>query len=349
MITLGIETSCDETGIAVVKDGRILSNEIASSLRFHKPYGGIVPEIATRFHVEAIEEVFKRALLEAGVKKDQIDLVSFTYGPGLVGSLLVGVSFAKALGFSLNIPIIGINHLQAHTFSAVIDKGSIPFPFISLIISGGHTGLAFVRDFDKFELLGQTLDDALGEAFDKVSKILGYGYPGGPIIEKLAKRGNPDNVRLQYNYESTDSFDFSFSGIKTAVLYYVRDLQRHNKKPNEYDIAGNFQQTVIKIIFEKIKLACEIKGTSTIMVSGGVSINKHLRNYLRSHSKHYKLKIIFPKDNLCLDNGAMVASLGEYLFKKKRFISNFYISAVSNLGFDSNFKGEGYDKFTVNN
>lgn len=336
MITLGIETSCDETGISVVKDGRILSNEIASSLRFHKPYGGVVPEIATRFHVEVIEKVFKRALLAAGVKENQIDLVAFTYGPGLVGSLLVGVSFAKALGFSLNIPIIGINHLHAHTYSAVINRGSIPFPFVSMIISGGHTGLALVRDFDKFELLGQTLDDALGEAFDKVSKILGQGYPGGPIIERLAKKGNPDNARFQYNYDSTDSLDFSFSGIKTAVLYYIRDLQRQNKKPNEYDIAASFQQTVVKIIFEKIKLACEIKDVRTVALSGGVSINRSLRNYLMSHSKHYKLKIIFPKDNLCLDNGAMVASLGEYLFKKKKFASDFYISAVSNLGFGSN-------------
>ncbi|MFH0839335.1 MAG: tRNA (adenosine(37)-N6)-threonylcarbamoyltransferase complex transferase subunit TsaD [Candidatus Omnitrophota bacterium] len=345
MITLGIETSCDETAVSVLKNGKILSNEVASSLRFHKQYGGIVPEIATRYHIETIDAVCNKALIHARIKRNQIDLIAFTYGPGLVGSLLVGISFAKALGYSLGVPILGINHLQAHTFSACIGKKSIPFPCISLIISGGHTCLAYVKDADSFTLLGQTTDDAAGEAFDKVSKILGFGYPGGPIIESLAQKGDPEKTKFSYTKGQMQSLDFTFSGLKTAVLYYVRDAQARNKKIRKVDVASTFQKIIIETLFEKVKLACTLKKTKTIVIGGGVSINRALREYFTKSAHRYDLEVIFPDSRLCLDNGAMVAALGEYLFRKKRFISDFYVSAISNLGFDSNYKGDGYGRF----
>lgn len=334
MITLGIETSCDETGVSVIKDGKILSNEVASSLKFHRRYGGIVPEIATRHHTQTIDRVFKKAILNARLKEDQIDLIAFTYGPGLAGALLVGVSFAKALGFSLRVPILGINHLQAHTFSAFIGKRIVPYPFISLIISGGHTCLALIRDLDEFKLLGQTADDAMGEAFDKVSKILGFGYPGGPIIEALARKGNPERVKLTYTNRNSNSLNFSFSGIKTAVLYYVKDTLEENKRINPYDVASSFQETLIKMVFEKVRLACEIKKVRNVVVGGGVSINRRLREYFTSASRRHNLRIIFPEKSLCLDNAGMVAALGEQLYKRKKYVSDYYISSVSNLGFD---------------
>ncbi|MBM3253301.1 MAG: tRNA (adenosine(37)-N6)-threonylcarbamoyltransferase complex transferase subunit TsaD, partial [Candidatus Omnitrophica bacterium] len=246
----------------------------------------------------------------------------------------------------LKVPIIGINHLQAHTFSPFIGKRYIPFPFISLVISGGHTTLALVKDLDRFEPLGQTKDDAIGEAFDKVSKILGFGYPGGHIIESLAKKGCSERVKLPYTPHDRESLNFSFSGIKTAVLYYVRDVSRRDNKINVFDLASSFQETVIKTVFEKLKLACDIKKIKTIVISGGVSINRRLREYFIGSSRRYGIKVIFPENNLCLDNAAMVASLGERLYKKKRYISNYYISALSSLGFNT---GEGYVRFTVNN
>ncbi len=335
MITLGIETSCDETGVSVVKDGKILSNEVASSLKFHRKYGGIVPEIATRYHAQTIDRVFKKAILNAKLKKQQINLIAFTYGPGLAGALLVGISFAKALGFSLKVPILGINHLQAHTFSAFIGKKIVSYPFISLIISGGHTCLAYVRDLDEFKLLGQTADDAMGEAFDKVSKILGFGYPGGPIIEALARKGNPNGAKLNYTNHDSGSLNFSFSGIKTAVLYYVKDALKENRRINPYDVASNFQETLIKMVFEKVRLACEIKKARNVVIGGGVSINRALREYFTIASRRHNLRVIFPEKSLCLDNAAMVAAFGEQLYKKKKYISDYYISAVSDLRFGS--------------
>ncbi|MFH1640922.1 MAG: tRNA (adenosine(37)-N6)-threonylcarbamoyltransferase complex transferase subunit TsaD, partial [Candidatus Omnitrophota bacterium] len=225
MYVLGIETSCDETAASVVKDGRyILSNVVISSLRFHKRYGGIVPEIAFRMQLEMITKIADRAIKEAQIGLKDVKMISVTCGPGLLGSLLVGISFAKSASLSLGIPLLGVNHLYGHFYASFLENSPVKFPFMSLVVSGGHTSLFFIKDFDKIELLGSTQDDACGEAFDKVAKILGLGYPGGPLIERLSRRGNPTKIRLGCS-ETKNQLDFSFSGIKTAVLYYMRKIQ----------------------------------------------------------------------------------------------------------------------------
>jgi len=332
MLTLGIETSCDETGASVVKDGNvILSNTVASSLEFHKRYGGVVPEIATRYHVEVINYVVKDSLKKSKAGLKDIDLVAVTKGPGLVGSLLVGVSFAKALSYSLDIPLIGVNHLWAHLYSGLIEKPEIKFPFIGLIVSGGHTSLVFCENTGKFKLLGQTRDDAVGEAFDKVAKILGLGYPGGPAIEKAARQGDPGAVKFAPAYLGEDSYDFSFSGMKTAVLYYVekqspQKSRRAGTGKGHYglwtmdyglicDIAAGFQKAVVDCLVVKAIDACKTKGVKTLVVGGGVSANILLRHELTREGRARGIDVIFPSSELSLDNAAMIAAMGYRLFK----------------------------------
>ncbi|MDP2943011.1 MAG: tRNA (adenosine(37)-N6)-threonylcarbamoyltransferase complex transferase subunit TsaD [Candidatus Omnitrophota bacterium] len=329
MLVLGIETSCDETGASVVKDGReILSNTVASSLEFHKRYGGVVPEIATRYHVEVIDYVVKDSLKKAETKLKDIDLVAVTRGPGLVGSLLVGVSFAKALSYSLDIPLIGINHLWAHLYSGLIEKPDIRFPFIGLVVSGGHTSLVFCENAGKFKLLGQTKDDAAGEAFDKVAKVLGLGYPGGPAIERAARQGNPYAIKFAPAYLGEDSYDFSFSGIKTAVLYYIK-AHRLNRKVIA-DIAAGFQKAVVDCLVAKSIDACKAKGVATLVVGGGVGANILLRQDLTREGRANGIDVIFPSFELSLDNAAMVAAMGYRLFKG-RVRSRSGLSAEPNL------------------
>ena len=329
MLTLGIETSCDETGASVVKDGiEILSNTVASSLEFHKRYGGVVPEIATRYHVEVIDYVVKNSLKKAETKLKDIDLVAVTRGPGLVGSLLVGVSFAKALSYSLNIPLIGVNHLWAHLYSGLISKPDIRFPFIGLVVSGGHTSLVFCENAGKFKLLGQTKDDAAGEAFDKVAKVLGLGYPGGPAIERAARQGNPYAIKFVPAYLGEDSYDFSFSGIKTAVLYYIK-AHRLSRKVIA-DIAAGFQKAVVDCLVAKSIDACKVKGVATLVVGGGVSANILLRQELTREGRANGIEVIFPSFELSLDNAAMVAAMGYRLFKG-RVRSRSGLSAEPNL------------------
>ena len=316
MLILGIETSCDETAASVVKDGaKILSNVISSSLAKHAEFGGVVPEIATRHHVENIDKVIKRSLHDAGVKISDIDAVAATDGPGLVGALVTGIACAKAMAFSLNIPFIAVDHLKAHIYSAIMIKDAPRFPFIGLIISGGHTRLCLVKDFDRFELLGDTLNDAVGEAYDKVAKILGLGYPGGPIIDSLAKKGNPSAVKFTCK-PIGNSLDFSFSGIKTAVLYYVQAQGSGLRAQGIPDIAASFQEAVLSAIVENSIKAIERYKVKSFVTGGGVSANSRFREMMQREARYKGFKLYFPPLNLCSDNAAMVAGLAYRLYKK---------------------------------
>ncbi len=314
MNVLGIETSCDETSVSVVRDGRnILSNKISSSLKFHKKYGGVVPEIASRMQLEIITEVADAAVKEARISLKDIDLVSVTSGPGLLGSLLTGISFAKAASFALGVPLLGINHIYSHIYANFLNGKGVKLPFVALVVSGGHTSLFYVRDFQKIEILGETQDDACGEAFDKVAKILGLGYPGGPPIEKLARYG--DSKKIKFSCSGTrGQLDFSFSGIKTAVLYAVKN--KRLSLAEKRDIAASFQGTVIDTLIKKSFLACKFKKVNRLVIGGGVAANNRLREKFYEAAKDEGINCYFPSRGLCMDNAAMVAGLGYQLFKK---------------------------------
>ncbi|MDP2941009.1 MAG: tRNA (adenosine(37)-N6)-threonylcarbamoyltransferase complex transferase subunit TsaD [Candidatus Omnitrophota bacterium] len=331
MYVLGIETSCDETSASIVKDGRaVFSNVVASSLRFHKKYGGVVPEIASRMQLETITAVCQSALEEAHLSLKEVGLICVTGGPGLLGSLLVGVSFAKAASFSLGIPLLGVNHIYSHIYANFLNSEGIKLPFVALVVSGGHTALFYVRDFTRIEALGNTQDDACGEAFDKVGKILGMGYPGGPLIEKLAKKG--DARKIKFNCSGTQgALDFSFSGIKTAVLYYVQGhglcVLRHGSRPKTHDprptthiadIAASFQEAVIDTLIRKSFSACGIKGNNRLVIGGGVAANQRLKDKFNSAAKPAGIKCYFPPPGLCMDNAAMVAGFGFQLYRRGR-------------------------------
>jgi N6-L-threonylcarbamoyladenine synthase len=319
MLILGIETSCDETAASVVKDGMdILSNVISSSIKRHRKYGGVVPEIATRHHVENIDKVICRSLYEAGLKIKDIDAVAVTDGPGMVTALLTGISCAKAISFKLNKPLIAVDHLKAHIYSAIMIKNAPEFPFIGLVISGGHTRLYLVEGFNRFKLLGDTLDDAAGEAYDKVSKILCLGYPGGPVIDRLAKKGDPNAIRFTCKAVK-DSLNFSFSGVKTAVLYYV---QGHRAKGIEQrgikkeDVCASFQESVLRVIVENSIKAMEKYKIKSFVVGGGVSANSRLREMMLREARYRDFQLYFPPLSICSDNAAMVAGLAYRLYKK---------------------------------
>jgi N6-L-threonylcarbamoyladenine synthase len=318
MNVLGVETSCDETSVSVVKNGRkILSNSVSSSLKFHKKYGGVVPEIASRMQLEAITGVASAAIKEARISLKDVELVTVTSGPGLAGSLLVGVSFAQAVSLALGIPLLGVNHIYSHIYANFLEGQRLNLPFVALVVSGGHTSLFYVRDFHAIETLGQTLDDACGEAFDKVAKILGLGYPGGPIIEKLSKGGNALKIKFSCS-GARNPLDFSFSGIKTAVLYYVRSNEQRGRLTSQQtkDIAASFQGTVIDALIKKSLLACKLKKVKQLVIGGGVAANNRLREKFDEAAKEEQINCYFPHKGLCMDNAAMVAGLGYQLFKK---------------------------------
>lgn len=318
MYILGIETSCDETSASIVKDGsNILSNIVTSSLSFHKKYGGIIPEIAFRKQLETISAVVDCAVKEAGIQLKEIKAISVTEGPGLLGSLLIGISFSKAISISLNIPLIGVNHLFGHFYAGCLANPALKLPFVALVVSGGHTSLFYVDDFDRIKLLGSTQDDACGEAFDKAAKILGLGYPGGPIIEQLSKNGNKDKIKFGCS-NTKKPLDFSFSGIKTGVLYYSKGINLANKKLVA-DICASFQDTVINTLIEKSVLACKLKKINRLVVAGGVAANSALREKFIQVANENRIKCYFPAKNLCMDNAAMIAGLGYKLFKKNKF------------------------------
>lgn len=343
MLVLGIETSCDETAASIVEDGeRVLSNIVSSSLPLHRRFGGVVPEIACRAHVESINYVLEQALRKASVSLKDIDLVAVTFGPGLVGALLVGISVAKAIAFSSGIPLVGVNHLEAHLQANFLRKPQPLAPFVGLVISGGHTSLVYRASvWGDYEFLGQTRDDAVGEAFDKVAKILGLGYPGGPAIDRLARFGDPERIRFPRVYLKEGSLDFSFSGIKTAVLYYVRDhlgypigrLTSYSEKRRQAikDIAASFQEAVVDTLVEKTLSACRMMQARSVVVGGGVAANSRLREKLTRRLDEVGIKVYFPAASLCTDNACMVASLG-YHRHRLGLVSDLSLQAVPNLG-----------------
>jgi len=316
MLTLGIETSCDETSCSVLRGkDTILSNVVSSSLFRHKKFGGVVPEIASRHCMEQIQCVFEEALCEAGVKPKDLDLVAVTKGPGLIGSLLVGVSFAKALAYQLNIPLVGVNHMEAHLVANFFGAKE-PRHFIGLLVSGGHTMLTYCKK-GKIHILGETVDDAVGEAYDKVAKIMGLSYPGGPILDKLAKRGNPRAFHFT-RPKQDDRFAFSFSGVKTAVLYQFQDPKTGKPNPaapSKKDMAASFQHAVIGWLVEKALDACKFKDVSDVVVGGGVSANSYLREKLTRDAGALGIKVWFPPFALSTDNAAMIARRGFELHK----------------------------------
>lgn len=315
MLVLGIETSCDETAAAVVEDGKsILSNVVASSLEFHRKYGGIIPEIASRKQLELIGQVVNEAVRKAKIDLKDLDLISVTKSPGLIGSLLVGISFAKALGFSLKVPILEVDHLHSHLYSAFLDSKSPSLPSVGLVVSGGHTSLFYVESFSKIRLMGQTRDDACGEAFDKVAKILGLGFPGGPIIEKMAEKGNP--YKFRFRCADLRGFDFSFSGIKTAVLYSVNN--RRLAINDKQDLCASFQDAVISMLLKRSLEACKEKKTKILVTGGGVIANRYLRERFRKTTLRENIRVHFPPLQFCLDNAAMVSGLGYRLYKERR-------------------------------
>lgn len=316
MYCLGIETSCDETSASIVKDGRkVLSCQISSSQKLHKKYRGIIPEIASRMQLETISSVVDAAVKDAGIKKNDIAIIAVTHQPGLPGSLLIGTCFSRAISFCLGVPLLSINHLYSHIYAAFLNHKRIDFPFIALVVSGGHTSLFYIRNFFSMELIGSTHDDACGEAFDKVAKILDLGYPGGPYVEKCALKGNPAKFRFTCS-NTKNALDFSFSGIKTAVLYTVHKLQDKLTAGIKNDLAASFQETVINALTAKSFLACKMKKTKRLVVAGGVAANNHLREKLFLQAKSEKVSVFFPQKSFCMDNAAMVAGLGYQLYRK---------------------------------
>lgn len=328
---LSIETSCDETSAAVVKNGRtVLSNMIYSQIDIHKKFGGVVPEVASRNHVEKISQVVDEAMEEAGVTFDDIDGIAVTYGPGLVGALLVGVSYAKGLAYTLNKPLVPVNHIEGHICANFIADQSLEPPFVSLVVSGGHTHIVHVKDYGVYEILGKTRDDAAGEAFDKVARSLGLGYPGGPLIDKLAKEGNENAIDFPRVYLEKDSLDFSFSGIKSAVLNYLNQQKQKSLPICDADVAASFQKAVVEVIADKVIKAAEKVGVDTIVLAGGVAANSGLRKEFTQKLQDKNIKFKYPPIILCTDNAAMIGSAGYFEYLNHQFADQT-LNAVSNL------------------
>ena len=321
---LGIETSCDETAAAVVKNGReVLSNIISSQIDIHEKFGGVVPEIASRNHVQAISHVVKKALVEAKMQLKDIDAIACTYGPGLVGALLVGVSYAKALSYAAKKPLIAVNHIEGHIAANYISHPDLEPPFLCAVISGGHTHLIHVKSYDKFTILGKTRDDAIGEAFDKVARVIGLGYPGGPKIDKLAKEGSA-NIELPKTY--FENLDFSFSGIKTAVI----NLHHKNPEVNHADLAASFEKAVTEVLVQNTKKAAKQLNLKTIALAGGVSANSYIREEFKKLEQEEQYKIYYPQPVLCTDNAAMIACSGYYEYQNGKTAS-LTLNAIPNL------------------
>jgi N6-L-threonylcarbamoyladenine synthase len=319
MLVLGIESSCDETAAAVVRDGReILSSVISSQIEIHREWGGVVPEIASREHLVKIDPIVEEALEKANVKLEEIDAIAVTQGPGLVGSLLVGVCYAKALAFGLGIPIIGVNHIEGHFFSVEFENPPTEFPALALIVSGGHTNLFYAPAAGKYKIVARTRDDAAGEAFDKVSKMLGLGYPGGPIIERYAKEGNAKAIRFPIAKISDGRPDFSFSGLKTAVMRYLRENEiepvEKGAEPDQRikDICASFQATVVKSLLRQTERLIKEYEPETFIVAGGVACNQALRKASEKLAGKYELPVYFPSKHLSTDNAAMIAAAGTF-------------------------------------
>ena len=335
IITLSIESSCDETAVAVLKNGReVLANIVSTQIELHKKFGGVVPEVASRKHIENIDAVYQEALDTAGIKAEDIDHIAVTYGPGLVGALLVGLSYAKALAFTLGIPLVGVNHMQGHINANYIQHKDLKPPFITLVVSGGHTHLVEVKDYQNYEILGRTRDDASGEAFDKISRAMGLGYPGGPIIDKLAKQGNKHAIEFPRSFLD-DSYDFSFSGLKSSVLNYLNAQKMKKQEIVVEDVAASFQEAVVEVLSTKAVHAAEEKGYKTIALSGGVAANSALRDKITKMAGEKGIEIKFPRIELCTDNAAMIGCAGYHNFINGK-IDDMSLNAVPNLKIDVN-------------
>lgn len=328
---LAIETSCDESSAAVIADGReIKSNIISSQIDIHKKYGGVVPEIASRKHLEALPFVVQEALTEAKMEFGEIDAVGVTYGPGLVGALLVGLSYAKAAAFALQKPIIGVHHLEGHIHAGFLEYPDLDFPLVALVVSGGHTSLVYLPKRGEYVLLGQTRDDAAGEAFDKVSRHLGLGYPGGPHIQQAALAGNRTALTFPRAWLEEGSLDFSFSGLKSAVLSYLNTCKMKDEPYSVPDIAAGLQEAIGEVLAEKAVRAAKSKGVSRILLAGGVAANLRLREMLQARAEEEKIKVIWPSPVLCTDNGAMIGCAAYFKYMAGE-CSDWTLNAVPNL------------------
>ena len=328
---LAIESSCDETSAAVVLNGReILSNVIASQISTHEQYGGVVPEVASRMHIEAISGVVEEALLKANITLEKIDAIGVTYGPGLVGALLVGLQFAKGLAFASKKPLVGVNHIEGHICANYIQHKDLKPPFISLVVSGGHTFIVHVKDYGIYEVIGQTRDDAAGEAYDKVARALGLGYPGGPKIDKLAKEGNPKAITFPKANFHEETLDFSFSGVKSAVLNYLNKCNMQNIEINKADVAASFQQAVVDVLKDNVLLTCKKKNIDTIAIAGGVASNSTLRETLINEAGKKGIKVLFPTPILRTDNAAMIGSAAYFNFINGK-VNDLNLNAKPNL------------------
>lgn len=328
---LAIESSCDETAAAVVKNGRIVeSNVISSQIELHKLYGGVVPEIASRKHIEKINQVVQAALDEAGCTLDDIDAIGVTYGPGLVGALLVGVAEAKAIAYARNLPLVGVHHIEGHISANYIEHPNLEPPFICLVVSGGHTHLVCVKEYGKYEIIGRTRDDAAGEAFDKVARAIGLGYPGGPKIDKLSKEGNPEAITFPKAHVADAPYDFSFSGVKSSVLNYINSCEMKGITYNQADIAASFQKAVIDVLVEHSMKAVDEYGLKQFAIAGGVAANSGLREAMKQACEAKGITFSYPSPIFCTDNAAMIgaAAYYEYLAGTRHGLD---LNAVPNL------------------
>lgn len=327
MLILGIESSCDETSVAIVEDGsKIIVNLILSQMDLHRDFGGVVPELACRRHLEMINPLLETAISKAGIGWKDIDAVAVTSGPGLVGAVLIGVAAAKALAYSLNKPLIGVNHLEGHIYANLLAEGAIPYPAMVLLVSGGHTSLILAKGHGDYQLIGQTKDDAAGEAYDKIARMLNLGFPGGPVVDKAAQKGDRNAISFpRAMMENKSNFDFSFSGLKTAVIYYLRSDKGKNAKIE--DISACFQEAVVDVLVTKTIRAAKKFNTPHILMGGGVACNSRLREEMEIRGNKEGIKVHVPSPVLCTDNAAMIASAGYYMYRQGK-VSDMSLDAV---------------------
>jgi len=331
VLILAIESSCDETAASIVENGRnVLSNIISTQIEIHKQFGGVVPEVASRKHIENINDVVMEALEKANVTHEDIDAIAVTYGPGLVGALLVGINFAKGLSYAWQKPLIGVNHIEGHICANYIENKELDPPFICLVASGGHTHLVYVKDYGEYEIMGKTRDDAAGEAYDKIARAIGLGYPGGPLIDKVAKEGNKKAIKFPRVMIDEESLDFSFSGLKSAVLNYIHNSEQKNEKIIVEDVAASFQEAVVDVLVSKTMKAAQVKNCNIIALAGGVASNSRLREVMQEECLKHNYKFTKPSPIFCTDNGAMIGSAAYYKYLKNQF-SNSSLNAMPNL------------------
>ena len=331
IIVLSIESSCDETSVAIVKNGReVLANVVASQIDIHRRFGGVVPEVASRNHITAISNIFKQALEEAGLAKEDIDAVAVTYGAGLVGALLVGVNFAKGLAYSLEVPLIAVSHVHGHIAANYISHTNLKPPFVCLMVSGGHTAILRVDDYNQMKFLGTTIDDAIGEAFDKVARVLGLDYPGGPEIDRLAREGE-NKYKFVVSNSLKNTLNFSFSGIKTEVVNLVHNAEQRGEKLNKADVARSFQESVTDELVTKAIRACKTENINTLVIAGGVGANTRLHERAEEQCKDHGIKCYSPVLKYCTDNSAMIGSMAYYMIKDGLGLAKLDLTAKPNI------------------